>query len=120
MTDQQMIILLGGVVSFLISIIGYFLHRLISGIDDSVKDLKEEICKDYNILTNHVDKLKYEISALEKTVSNSGVTINYIQKKMDELQKTSDLVASISNRLVATETKLDNLGKIIFVGQKKQ
>jgi hypothetical protein len=112
------VVLLGTVISFLISIIGYFLHRLVSGIDAGLSSLKEEVYRDSRIVTGHIDRFKAELLVLNTSITTSGISITYIQKKMDDLQKTQDLVAQISNRLVATETKLDNIGKVIYVEKK--
>lgn len=112
------VVLLGAVTSILISVIGYFLHRLISGIDTGLSSLKDEVYRDSRIITGHIDRFKAESVVLNNSVTTTIVSINYIQKKVDELQKMQEAVIQMSNRMVATETKLDNIGKVIFINKK--
>lgn len=120
MSETQTIAILGTVVSLLITIIGYFLHRLISGVDDGLKNLKEEVYRDRTILTRHIDRLQTEIQTLSSTSHGTKVSLEYIQKKVDDIQKIQETVSDMSKNLVAAEVKLENLGKIIYVGQGKK
>lgn len=120
MREFETIAILGTVVSLLITIIGYFLHRLISGIDDRLKELNEEVYRDRTIITKHIDRLQNEIFALNASSQSAKISLEYIQKKVDDIQKVQETVSVMAKQLVAAEVKLENLGKIIYVGQGKK
>lgn len=119
MTDAQTVAILGSIITTLVTIIGYFLHRLITGIDKGLSELKEEVRMDTKLIKESIDHFKNESIRISNSIVATQNTVQYLTKSIDELKKLNGLIMDLSNRLTATETKIDNFGKIVFLEKKK-
>lgn len=123
MSDFLIQTLIGISIATVIGMIGWFLIRLVSGIEDSVKNLRDEVYNDRTILTKHSERMQTEVHALGTKTEILVTKVDYLTKTSDDVKKgqatLAEQVAAMSNKLVATDTKVENLGKIIPVGIKK-
>ena len=121
MSSNEYIVLLGIVISFLISILGYLLHRLISNVDESIKSVETQQYKDAarleKMITQYSNELKTMVHQIDKGVVTNQSSLSHLQKRMDELQHLEKEISELMVKVISTETKLEQLGKIIHVGR---
>ena len=121
MSSNEYIVLLGIVISFLISILGYLFHRLISNIDESIKSIESQQYKDAvrldKMITSYSNELKTMVHIIDKGVTSNQSSLSHLQKRMDELQHLEKEISELMVKVISTETKLEQLGKIIHVGR---
>lgn len=122
MTQAELVTILGIIVSFLITILGYFLHRMISQVDDSLKKLETEHYKDFKRVEKQLEQvhadLKTSIHALDSSMKVNTTSLTHLQKRMDDLKALEGQIDQMMIKVIASETKIDQLGKIIYVGKR--
>lgn len=112
------------VIGIVLSVFGFFIHRLISQTDSELKDLKEEQYKRFRELDSSIQKttgeLKTSLFNLESTTNKTQTSVFYIQKQVDKIDLLESKLADHESRIKVGESKHADLGTIISYLQKNK
>lgn len=121
MSQGEYIAVLGGIIALLLTIIGYFLHRSLTQVDDSIKSLETQAYKDATRLEKLVNQYNTDLKTLIHMI-DSGLKVNqtsltHLQKRMDDLANIEKEINEVMLKVISNEAKIEQLGKIIYVGK---
>jgi len=123
MTESHIVYALLTTISFLVGILGYFLNRWVQELDSSIDTIKTEV----KISTEKInDKLQLVQNDLTKVSISSTSAYSLLKqnstnmaKEIEKLEKLHENINELTKKVIVTETKVENLGKVILVDSKK-
>lgn len=110
MSTAEFIAYLIGILSFTITVLGYFTNKWISSVEDSIKLLDNREYKNHQKVFEEMIGAKLAQRETTSTMVSQAIVL---KNNFEHITKQVDKIEKISEKIIKLETNVENLGKVI-------